>query len=60
MEVSPDKKNEYLVSDEDLAKLAVARQSTWYFITLAVYFLCAGLGFAMAILVMYILAHYFK
>lgn len=48
--------HKYTVSEEDLARLVVSRQSSWYIITFLIYFLCAGLGFAMAIFVVRMLA----
>lgn len=46
----------YTVTEEDLAKLVVTRQASWYVITFLIFFLCAGLGFALALFVVRMLA----
>ncbi len=48
--------HKYTVSEEDLAKLVITRQSSWYVVTFLIYFLCAVFGFAMAIFVVRMLA----
>lgn len=49
--------HKYSVTEEDLAKLVVNRQASWYIITFLIYFLCAGFGFVLAIFVVRMLAN---
>ena len=55
-----DPQQKYSVTEEDLAKLVVSRQASWYIITFLIYFLCAGFGFAMAIFVVRMMANIMK